>query len=145
MIKGPISARQLLRDAPAIHQLLKQADTEQQRLAQLKQLVPAELAAHCIETHVRGNKLIVFLSSPGWASRLRLIAPKIAKQLGLSELHCRIQPPERQQSKAIKAKIAAPQYSSTGAAILGATAVTVSDPELGKTLARLAKAVKPKN
>jgi len=145
MSKGPLSARQVLRDAPLIHHLLKQTDAEQQRLAQLKQLIPAEIAAHCIETHQRGNKLIVFVSSPGWASRLRQLTPGLAKQLDVADIQCRIQPPERQKPAVSNAKKTPPRHSQLGAEAIMATAEATDDPQLGTTLKRLARAVRPKN
>ncbi len=145
MIKGPISARQVLRDAPLINHLLKQTNAEQQRLAQLKKLIPAEIAAHCIETHLRGNKLIIFISSPGWASRLRLLSPGLAKALGVVDIQCRIQPPARQKPKVSNAKKTPPRHSLVGAEAISATAAAIDDPQLGATLKRLARAVRPKS
>ena len=75
--RSPKRVQQILRKAPSLKHLLREADADHNRLIQLRQILPAELASHCIDTHLRNGRLVIYVNSPVWASRLRLMTPKI--------------------------------------------------------------------
>mgnify|MGYP001554404625 CR=1 FL=1 len=143
MKKEPKSLQQILRKAPSIKKLLQEADADHNRLIQLRQMIPSELASHCISVHQQKGTMIIYLSSPAWASRMRLISKKLAEKLGVRYISCKVQASRTQQKFTSKSANAA-RRSDRAADLIEASIGQSSDPELDAILKRLAQAVRPK-
>jgi hypothetical protein len=143
MKKEPKSLQQILRKAPTIKKLLQEADSDHNRLIQLRQMVPAELASHCVSAHQKKGTMIIYLSSPAWASRMRLISKKLAEKLGVRYISCKVQT-SRAQQKITKKTNAGARHSDRAADLIESSIGHSSDPELDAILKRLAQAVRPK-
>ncbi|KHF26243.1 DciA family protein [Solemya velum gill symbiont] len=144
MKKEPKSLQQILRKAPSIKKLLQEADADHNRLIQLRQMVPAELASHCVSVHQQKGTMTIYLSSPAWASRMRLISKKLADKLGVRYISCKVQA-SRTQPKITNKITSRARHSDLAADLIESSIGHSSDPELDAILKRLAQAVRPKH
>ncbi|OOZ42600.1 DciA family protein [Solemya elarraichensis gill symbiont] len=144
MKKEPKSLRQILRKAPSIKKLLQEADADHNRLIQLRQMLPAELASHCVNVHQQKGTMIIYLNSPAWASRMRLISKKLAEKLEVRYISCKVQA-SRTQQKITTRTTSAARHSDRAADLIESSIGQSSDPELDAILKRLAQAVRPKH
>lgn len=146
MKKSPQSIHKIMRKAPSIKQLLKEADADHNRLIQLRQMLPDELASHCVDVHLRNGRLVVYMNSPVWASRLRLLTPKITKEFGVRQLFCKVQVVQPNQTSATRSpNFNQVRHSQAAADLINSSATQHSDPEIEAILKRLANAVRPKS
>lgn len=94
---GPVS--RLLRERSATSHLLRQIERQRQLLGQVRSLLPAPLATHCLHARIDGRTLILHVDSPVWHSRLRFHARSLVNALRseaphLSEVRIRTLPPQ---------------------------------------------------
>lgn len=142
MKKSSQRIHQILRKAPSIKHLLKEADADHNRLIRLRQILPDQLASHCIDVHQQNGRLIVYLNSPAWASRLRLMTPKIIESFGVRQLICRVH--SEQQKRAVEKPPSKVRHSDSAADYIESAASEFDDPEMAAIMKRLARAVRPK-
>lgn len=93
---------------------------------------------------LRGSELLVAVTSPAAASRLRFEAPTIAQRLrkagwsSLKEIQVRVHPQQAQEKRSRSRR-----YSEEAAKGVAETAAEVSDPDLHAALQRLAGHLAP--
>ena len=106
----------------------------------LRQVLPAELAGHCVLANIRGNALVFLADSPLWATRLRLYHTALVDgarrrvSAELDRLSVKVArfdpvPPEPFATKPL---------SNVAATHLKEAASSQADPELRELLLRLA-------
>lgn len=112
-------------------------ELERQVLASL----PAELAGYCRVGGIADGCLLLFATTPAWASRLRFEAPRLQKLLARKGL-ASIRSVQVRIVPAAEARSLPPRQmrmSRDTARLLEQTARAVQDPRLAQALARLAR------
>lgn len=79
--RSPKSVRHLLKDKPTLKLLELEISAQKALLAQVCQVLPGDLAAHCVAAQQRDRQLILHADSPVWATRLRYLAPQLLSVL----------------------------------------------------------------
>lgn len=74
-----LSERQRPRNA--LEALVKRNALRQSLTAQLRAVVPSELAPHCQVADLTGTRLTIHVASAAWATRLRFHMPKVEAAL----------------------------------------------------------------
>lgn len=68
-----------------LHPILARIDNDRRLLEAVRTAVPDGLKEHCVHAAVQGDALILFTTSPVWATRLRFAAPDLIQSIpGLS-------------------------------------------------------------
>lgn len=67
--------------ASALARLLSHADRQEAWTAQLRALLPQELASECRIGNVRDHVLTVHINNAAWATRLRFLVPELLQNL----------------------------------------------------------------
>ena len=145
MARSLKSVRHLLKDKPTLKFLELEISAQKALLAEIRRLLPGELADHCVAARLRGNALVLHADSAVWATRLRFLAAQLLKLL-------RTEHPTLQEIRvkllvsrtALKRPPAVARHSNVGAAIIHDTAVDTKHPALREALERLSLALKPK-
>jgi hypothetical protein len=124
---------------------LRSVSSRGQQLKELERRIlaslPAELAGYCRVGGIADGCLLLFATTPAWASRLRFEAPRLQKLLarkGLASIRSvqvRIIPEAESRLHAPR-KMRMSRYT---ARLLEQTARAVQDPRLAQALARLAR------
>lgn len=138
------SVRHLLNDKPTLKSLAAEVDSQKALLADIRRLLPVDLAAHCLSARLDGQTLILHTDSPVWASRLRFLS---------AELHILLQN-DFPALRKVKVKMLPAQQSPTrrqvttyrsaaAADVLHAAASGISDTELRTALQRLGTKLAP--
>jgi len=81
----------------ALARLLGQSALQEERTAELRALLPQELAAQCRVGNVRDHILTVHINNAAWATRLRFVVPDLLPRLrtladfaGVTEIRLRV-------------------------------------------------------
>ncbi len=118
------------------------------RVADLvREALPRELADHCLGALVHGDELVLYVDSPGWATRLRFLAPTLFPRLATHGIACRrsrvrVQPPGERIApvaparQTVRAGPAAVRAVSSAAAAAGSDALADALRRLALSLAR---------
>ncbi len=107
----------------------------------VRELLPAELAAHCKVLNLKNETLVLATSSPAWTSRLRFASAELIRQLrrrhGLEVTRTALRTlPQVTENQKLNPR---PQtLSGDSASLLAQTAATVDHPPLQEALMRLA-------
>ena len=134
------SVRHLLKDKPTLKHLESEISAQRALLAEIRGLLPGELAPHCVAARVNGHQLVLHSDSPVWASRLRYMAAELPSLLqnahpALREIKIKLipanEPRRRRQEPA--------RRSAVAAAVIGETAVHTEEPLLRAALERLSR------
>jgi len=143
MARSPKSVRRLLKDKPTLRLLELEISAQKALLNQVRQLLPGELARHCLAAREREQQLVLHTDSPVWATRLRYHAPQLISLLkpshpslrGISiKLNLTHPTPRRRLPPA--------RHSDIAAAIIHDSAEDTKQPELREALKRLSLALK---
>lgn len=140
------SVRHLLQDKPTLNHLEQEISAQQTLLADIRRILPGELAAHCVSARLHGQRLVLHTDSPVWASRLRFLAAELTSLLensgrSLREIKIKLLPASIQRSKPPN-----PAYRSrTAAHIVAESAQHVESAALRLALQRLSQTLKRPN
>lgn len=145
MAHSPKSVRHLLKDKPTLKILELEISAQKALLAEVRRLLPGELADHCIAAQQRGPQLVLHVDSPVWATRLRFLAPRLLELLcseytGLQDVRVKLLVPRA----APRAQPRPARRSDVGAAIIHESAADTKHAALRKALERLSLALKSK-
>lgn len=85
------------RETPLVA-VLRELEERRRVLANVKPLLPNDLAVHCSQAQIDGECLRLFADSPVWAARLRLHSREVldalaARGLSLKQCQIRVSPP----------------------------------------------------
>jgi hypothetical protein len=143
-VKSPTPVNKILtsqRSTAGLRQLIGRLDTLRSLNARLQQLLPTPLAQYCSIASAERGQLVILVSSPAWATRLRLLHPKIIK--AFNDLRIKsVTPqvlPENQQPARSRAGKRRPRLSQQSARLLIELAENTSDPKLKNALRRLSR------
>lgn len=89
--------RRLLRSAAPAAALLDELERRERLLALIREQLPSDLSARCVQASLTAKELTLFVESPVWVDRLRFLAPQLVDALGRTGLriercHVRVQP-----------------------------------------------------
>ncbi len=143
MARRPQSIRRLLKDKPALKMLELEISAQRALLDHVRQLLPQDLAAHCINAQQRDHVLIVHTDSPVWATRLRYASVQLIGLLQqrypeLRAIKTRLLPPRPPPRR----RPPAARHSDAAAAIIHDNAQDTKQPQLRDALERLSLALK---
>jgi hypothetical protein len=131
----------LLQASPSLHRLLSEIRSQQLLLQRVRGLLPAPLPEHCISTILKERRLVIYVDSSAWASRVRFLSRELTRRLASEQLavekvsvRVMLQQPKTQQPQPSPRGI-----SSANARILGQMAEGISDNGLREALMRLRK------
>jgi hypothetical protein len=127
-----------------LQRLASEIRAQQRLLADIRRCLPADIGRHCLSAHIRDDVLVVHLSSPAWATRLRYLAPQLVEVLrpeypALRRIQSRllIEPSARPGAERPGAR-----HSAQAADIIHGSAEHASDPGVRDALQRLGRAVR---
>jgi hypothetical protein len=125
---------------------LADAASHHARVADLvREALPRELSGRCLGALIDGDELVLYVDSPGWATRLRFLAPRLIAHLAAHGITCRrarvrVQPPgERVAPVAPARKTALPGPDAVRA--VSSAAATAGSDALADALRRLARSL----
>lgn len=145
MPRSPKSVRRLLLDKPTLKFLDREVAAQGELLTQVRQSLPRELAAHCVNAQLHDSRLTLHTDSPVWATRLRYLSAQLISVLkhahpGLREIKVKLlverKAPPRRRDPAHKSDVAA--------ALLRDMAGDTEQTSLRDALLRLSRSVKPR-
>lgn len=145
MARSPRSVRHLLKDKPALRLLELEISAQKALLNQIRELLPEDLARHCLAAQKRDQLLILHTDSPVWATRLRynsahLISLLNSRHPSLREV--KIRPVLSRQPT--RRRLPPARHSDIAAAIIHDSAQDTKQPDLRKALESLSKRLKNK-
>lgn len=119
--------------------LLAHAQRQSALLQQIRDLLPPPLDRHCLAAVQDNNRLVLYVDSSAWASRLRffsrdLVANLKQHKITMQEIVVRVLIENRRQPAE---QSPAPQLSHHNALLLKQVADTISDPDLQAALMKL--------
>ena len=137
------SVRHLLQDKPTLHHLEHETNAQRALLAEIRRLLPGELAAHCVSARLHGERLVLHADSPVWASRLRFMSAELLSLLengdrSLREIKIRLLPTRGQGTK----RTHPARRSQTAGDIVAESAQHVESAPLRRALQRLSRTLK---
>jgi hypothetical protein len=143
MAHSPKSVHHLLKDRPTLKLIDSEINAQRALLTQVRQLLPEDLASHCVAARLRDQHLVLHADSPVWATRLRYLAPGIMgpmqadhpslRGVKIKLLLTRPAPDPRRRVA---------RRSDVAAAIIHDTAQDTKQPQLRDALRRLSRALK---
>jgi hypothetical protein len=144
MARSPKSVRRLLQDKPTLKTLDREVAAQRELLTQIRQCLPPELAAHCLNAQLRGARLTLHTDSAVWATRLRYLATQLISVLkhehpGLREIKVKLLLERRSQPP----RHAPAHRSEIAAALLDDMAGDIEEAPLRDALLRLSRSIKP--
>lgn len=143
MARSPKSVRHLLRDRPTLKLIEAEISAQRALLIQVRELLPGDVARHCVAAQLRDQRLTLHADSPVWATRLRYLTAQI---LGLLQR-------EHPSLRWIKIKLVLPhsppparprvaRRSDAAAGIIHDSAQDTKQPQLREALQRLSHSLK---
>lgn len=141
-MKSPIPVKKILAaDTPArgLRHLIKRAEALASLNARLQQLLPQPMAQHCSVATLDRSRLVIVTSSPVWATRLRLLQPKIIhafRDFRINSVTAQVIPANEPEPAPAPRPRQAP--SPEAARLLSELADSASDPHLKRALRHLA-------
>jgi hypothetical protein len=144
MATSPKSVRRLLKDKPTLKHLELGISTRAALLAEVRRLLPDDLAGHCSAAQLDGHLLTLHADSPAWATRLRYLSAQLRSLMrlnhpALTEIRIRVIV-SRQPPAARKRRV---QKSAEAAQIIHDSALSTSPGPLREALLRLSRALQP--
>jgi hypothetical protein len=139
------SVRRLLKDKPTLKILELEISAQKALLAEVRRLLPDDLAEHCLAARLRERQLILHTDSPVWATRLRFFATNLISLLQpdySTVTEIRIKPLIKRSEPAVPAH--PPRHSDVGAAIVADSALDTAHPPLREALERLSRTLRRK-
>ena len=142
--RSPKSVRHLLKDKPTLKLLELEISAQKALLAEVRSVLPEDLAAHCVGAQLRDRQLVLHADAAVWATRLRYLAPQLLSLLqirhpALREVKTRLLHP--QLPRAPRRHPA--RRSDNAAEIIHHSAQDTKHAPLRDALLRLSKALKP--
>lgn len=145
MKSKPRPIRDLLEHSATVGALMRDLRQQQQLLATVRALLPANQASHCLDARLHRGVLTLFADSPVWTNKLRFTTPRLLSEVrrahpGVASIAVRTFPrrqfqgPKRHRRKAVPSKRAA--------ALVEDGALAVVSPSLRSALMRLARTLK---
>ncbi len=139
----------ILRQQPQLANLITRSRQHRELLAQVRNTIPADLAAHCNGATLNGNVLHLQVDSPVWGARLRYHAPQLlsslrTRQPGLASIKVQTRVPRPARASRSKPRHALLRRSRHAAEHLQQAARTIGDEGLCHALQRLAKTLSEK-
>jgi hypothetical protein len=136
------SIHSLIRDRGPLAQLKRQLSAQQALASQVAKLLPSPLNEQLQGAVLSGRRLALLVNSPVWASRLRYLAPQLARQLrqrGLpvEQVVPRIVPEERKTTSGRPSRSIS--LSKKNAQMLRQTAESLESGPLQDALRRLSR------
>ena len=125
---------------------LADAAARHARVADLvREALPRELVDHCLGAVVNDDELVLYVDSPGWATRLRFLAPTLFTRLATHGITCRrsrvrVQPPGERVAPIAPTRQTVCAGPAAVRAVSSAAATAGSD-ELADALRRLASSL----
>ena len=143
MASRPTPVNSLLRQR--LRGLTEEAGRQARTATLVREALPGELAGHCLGALVDGDELVLYVDAPGWATRLRFIAPKLYAHLAEHGIVCRrsrvrVQPPGERVAPVAPARKTLSASPAAVRAVSSAAANAGSD-ELADALRRLARSL----
>lgn len=141
--RSPKSVRHLLKDKPTLKLLELEISAQKALLAEVRNVMPEDLAAHCVAAQRRDCQLILHADAAVWATRLRYLAPQLVSLLqtrhsSLREIKIRLLRP--QSPRPLRRHPA--RRSDNAAGIIHDSAQDTKHAALRDALLRLSKALK---
>jgi len=134
-----LSLRHLLVSSAPLSNLLSRIRQNEAMTAQIRALLPADLAPHLAAALMQGGRLVLLAPSPVWASRLRFAVPHLRDGLAeILDIRVKVLPETPAKPDALRRPRRARNLSPQTAEQIRVVAATPSDPELGAALRRLA-------
>ena len=123
----------------AFSALLARAQRQSALLQQIRDLLPPPLDRHCLAAVHDNNRLVLYVDSSAWASRLRFFSHDLAgklkhREIAAQEIVVRVLIENRRQPAA---QPPAPELSHRNALLLRQVADTIDDPDLQTALRKL--------
>ena len=145
MARSLKSVRHLLKDKPTLKILELEISAQKALLAEIRRLLPGDLADHCVAAQLRGRQLVLHADAAVWATRLRFLAPQLLDLLrpehpSLGEVRVKLLIPRPERGR--PPRIA--RRSDAAAAIIHDCAADTKHLPLREALERLGRALKPK-
>ena len=139
MRKRPRPLNDYLQTDRAFLALLARAQRQSVLLQQIRDLLPPPLDRHCLAAVQDNHRLVLYVDSSAWASRLRFFSRDLAvnlkqRKVTAQEIVVRVLIESRRQPAE---QPPAPQLSHHNALLLQQVADTISDPELQAALIKL--------
>ncbi|ALP52338.1 hypothetical protein Tel_03805 [Candidatus Tenderia electrophaga] len=143
-MKSPTSVKNILaadQSSAGLRQLMRRIDNLRVLNARLQHLLPTPLARQCSIAALDRDRLVILVSSPAWATRLRLLHPKIIKayhDFRIKSVVSQVVPttqPQRPQSNSQRR----PRLSSQSSRLIAELAEAITDPKLKNALRRLSQ------
>lgn len=142
--RSPKSVRRLLKDKPTLKSLEREVCARQALLAEVRRVLPDDVAAHCVAAQARDGELVVHADAAVWATRLRYFEPRLLDSLR----------PSQTSLNAVRVRLLLPQHpravrrsparrSDTAASIIHDSARETKHAGLRDALLRLSRALKP--
>ena len=143
MARSPKPVRHLLKEKPTLRRIGHELETRSTLLADMRQCLPAELAAHCLSAGLRDGTLVVHTDSPVWATRLRYLAPQLTSVMAhehpaLREIKVKVAIEDNRRPRQHNAA----NKSDLAAAIIHDNARHTKQASLRNALMRLSRALK---
>lgn len=143
MARSLKSVRHLLKDKPTLKVLELEISAQKALLAEIRRLLPGDLADHCVAARLRGPQLVLHADAAVWATRLRFLAAQLLDLLrpehpSLNEIRVKLLIPRSARSR--PAGVA--RRSDEAAAIIHDCAADTKHPPLREALERLSRALK---
>jgi hypothetical protein len=144
MSRIPQSVRQLLDSKPVLRRLEREIEAQADLLSEIRRLLPADLAPHCGAARMHGDRLVIHVDSPVWATRLRYLAPQIVSLLqaqhpDLREIKSKVLI-SRQNHRPHHPRTA--RRSPIAADVVDSSATDIGDAHLRAALQRLARTLR---
>jgi hypothetical protein len=141
--RSPKSVRHLLKDKPTLKLLELEISAQKALLTEVRSLLPADLAGHCVAARVHDRQLVLHADSAVWATRLRYLAPQLLSLLQPRHPTLREIKPRLLHGRAPRPARRRPARRSDGAAaIIHDSAQDTKQAPLREALIRLSEAVK---
>lgn len=143
-MKSPTPVKKILaadRSSAGLQQLMRRVDSLRSLNARLQQLLPASLAQHCNIAALERDRLIILVSSSAWATRLRLLHPKIIRSFNdfkISSVVTQVVPATQERPPKTAGK-RRPRLSPQTSRLLLELAEATPDPKLKSALRRLSR------
>jgi len=143
MASRPTPVNSLLRQR--LRGLTEEASRQARTTALVREALPGELTDHCLGALVDGDELVLYVDAPGWATRLRFIAPTLYAHLAAHGIVCRrsrvrVQPPGERVAPVAPTRQTVSASPAAVRAVSSAAATAGSD-ELADALRRLARSL----
>lgn len=141
MNKRPRLIKDYFQRANNLHGLLEQSREQSLLLKRIRRLIPPPLDTHCVAVVQKGPRLVLYVDSSTWASRVRFTARELTRQLNADGIAAdRIQVRVMVTSKAPRPKrVQIRRLSPENAFLINQTAAGIEDRELSEALIRLGR------